>query len=122
MSFTKHDISTREDVTTLVERFYDHLLRHEQLGPVFNGINIKEHLPRIIHFWSFVLLEEDGYKTNVFDKHLNLPLKPEFFQEWARLFCATTDDLFAGPTAEMAKQRANTLAYTFSSKWQKLHG
>lgn len=79
-------------------------------------------MPHIVHFWSFVLLDEEGYKTNVFDKHLNLPIKPHQFDTWLSVFNGTVDELFSGETADMAKQRATSLAYTFKSKWQKLKG
>ena len=116
------DIVTKADITLLVEKFYDKLLLDDDMKIVFEGLDFKAHVPNIIHFWSFVLLDEEGYKTNVFDKHLHLPIKPYQFDEWLKTFNATVDELFSGEKAEMAKLRATTLAFTFKSKWEKLKG
>lgn len=70
----------------------------------------------MIAFWSFVLLDEAGYTTNVFDKHVNLGIKKEHFGIWLSHFNHTINELFAGPKAELAKQRAEVIAYTFEKK------
>lgn len=117
-----NDIQSKADIELLVHTFYDKLLQFDDMKVVFAGINFPEHVPHIVHFWSFVLLDEEGYKTNVFDKHLHLPIKSHQFDTWLRVFNGTVDELFSGETADMAKQRATSLAYTFKSKWEKLKG
>ena len=87
---------------------------------VFEGIDMEKHLPKIVHFWSFVLLDAEGYKTNVFEQHLRLPIRSPQFDKWLLTFTSTVDELFQGETAELAKLRATSLAYTFKTKWQKL--
>ncbi|MDP3555949.1 MAG: group III truncated hemoglobin [Bacteroidota bacterium] len=114
------DIKSREDIERLIFAFYDKLLQVEDIKPVFDGINFQSHVPHIVSFWSFVLLDEAGYKTNVFDKHINLPIKLYMFDVWLEVFTETVDNLFKGEKAEMAKQRAATLAYTFKSKWETI--
>ena len=114
------DIQTRNDVEVLISKFYDKLLQHDEMKLVFEGIDLPHHLPRIVHFWSFVLLDEEGYTTNVFDKHMNLPIKPHQFDIWLKDFCAAVDELYMGEKADMAKQRATVLSFTFKSKWEKL--
>ncbi|MCC6370605.1 MAG: group III truncated hemoglobin [Bacteroidia bacterium] len=115
------DIETKSDIETLVNAFYDHLLLIEEMKPVFAGLDFKAHVPRIVHFWSFVLLDEPGYTTNVFDKHLHLPISPPLFDVWLHTFTSTVDSLFSGERAEMAKQRATVISYTFKSKWEKIN-
>ena len=115
-----NDIQSKADIETLVNAFYSELLKLEDIKPVFAGINFPEHVPHIVHFWSFVLLDEEGYKTNVFDKHVHLPIKPHMFDEWLEVWITSVDKLFAGEKADTAKQRATTLAYTFKSKWEKM--
>ncbi len=117
-----NDISSKADIELLVNSFYSELLKLEDMQVVFAGIDFPKHVPHIVHFWSFVLLDEEGYKTNVFDKHLHLPIKAHQFDTWLRIFTATVDRLFFGEKADMAKQRATVLAYTFKSKWEKLKG
>lgn len=114
------DIETRSDVELLVNTFYTDLLKIDGMKPVFDGLDFEKHVPRIVHFWCFVLLDEQGYTTNVFDKHLHLPIQLHQFDEWLATFTNTVDKLFAGEKAEMAKQRATVLSYTFKTKWEKL--
>lgn len=69
------DLATKEDIAFLVEKFYQSIHKNKFLRPFFENINFKEHLPRMIHFWSFILHDEAGYITNVTEKHIRLPLK-----------------------------------------------
>lgn len=114
------DIATREDIESLVVTFYEQLLQIEDIQPVFAQVNFSAHLPQIVHFWSFVLLDEPGYKTNVFEKHRHLPIQLHHFDTWLAIFIRTVDELFAGEKAELAKQRATVLTHTFKSKWAHL--
>ena len=116
----KHDIHSREDIELLVRKFYDSLLTNESIKPVFDNLNFEAHIPHIVSFWSFVLLDEEGYKTNVFDKHINLPIKEEHFEIWLSHFEKTINDLFEGEKAELAKLRAQTIAFTFKMKLKQM--
>jgi hemoglobin len=99
-----------------VNKFYDLVLKDELLSPFFKHLNFERHLPHMIHFWSFVLMDEPGYTTNVTDKHLKMPLKQEHFDQWIQLFNLTIDQLFKGEKAELAKQRAFLISWTISNK------
>lgn len=114
------DIETKADIEKMMRAFYSRLLELEDMQRVFSMIDIEQHLPHIVHFWSFVLLDESGYKTNVFEKHLNLPIQSPQFDTWLNVFTGTVDDLFTGEKADLAKQRATALAYTFKSKWEAI--
>lgn len=116
------DITSREDIELIVNKFYERLLSINEMRPPFEGLDFEKHVPNIVSFWSFVLLDEEGYRTNVFDKHINLPIKPEMFDVWLQVFLETVDSLFSGEKAELAKQRATVLAFTFKSKWEKIKG
>lgn len=116
------DIATKIDIELLVNSFYEKLLQDPEMKVVFEGVNFKNHVPQIVHFWSFVLLDEEGYKTNVFNKHLHLPIKLNQFDIWLNTFTTTVNELFIGEKAELAKQRATVLTYTFKSKWERLKG
>lgn len=116
-----NDIQKKEDITLLVETFYAKVFQDELLMPFFADLDFELHKPRMIHFWSFVLLDEAGYTTNVFDKHAHMALKDEHFTRWVETFCATVDKLFEGPKAEDAKLRAKTLGYTFASKMKSIN-
>ena len=116
MQLPKKDISNRTEIELLMKTFYESLLTNEEIKPVFAHTNFEVHMPHIVSFWSFVLLDEEGYKTNVFDKHVNLPIKEEHFEIWLNHFEATVNNLFSGEKAELAKLRAQTIAYTFKEK------
>jgi hemoglobin len=114
------DITNKQDIEKIINLFYEKLLHIDEIKSVFKGINFQSHLPNIVSFWSFVLLDEQGYTTNVFEKHIHLPIKPEMFEVWLKVFVDSVDELFTGEKAELAKQRATILTFTFKSKWEKV--
>jgi hemoglobin len=65
-------------------------------------------------FWQTILLEEHTYQE-VLPPHKQLPAK-EHFNRWMEIFTSTTDELFAGATAEEAKLRAKNMAEMFNYK------
>lgn len=109
-------IETKADVELLVDTFYTAVLKDDVLAPFFKHLNFVEHLPKMVRFWSFVLLDETGYTTNVTDKHAQMQLNMDLFNRWVDLFKMTVDTLFEGEKAEMAKQRAVVLGWTMGSK------
>lgn len=116
MSSSKKDIANKADIELMMKAFYESLLTNEEIRPVFAATNFEVHMPHIVAFWCFVLLDEEGYKTNVFDKHINLPIKEHHFEIWLHHFETTVNNLFEGEKAELAKLRAQTIAYTFKEK------
>jgi hemoglobin len=114
------DIRNIEDITRLVDAFYDKVLRDEVLRPFFADLDFEHHKPLMVHFWSFVLLDVTGYTTNVFDKHAHMPLKDQHFDRWITLFEATVREMFNGEKADTAILRAKTIAWTFKEKFKHL--
>jgi hemoglobin len=111
-----HDILTEEDVTFLVKTFYSRVVKDELLAPHFANVDFEHHMPRMIAFWNFILLDKAGYTGNVFDKHVNLPIGETHFERWLFHFTAVVHDFFEGEKATLAKQRAEVLKFTFLSK------
>jgi len=114
----KIEITTQDDVNHLVREFYGKVLKDELLSPHFAGINLEHHLPRIAAFWALILVDQEGYKGNVFDKHAHLKIDNRHFDRWVELFSQTVDEYFIGEKAELAKQRAKLLQYTFVNKME----
>jgi hemoglobin len=110
------DIENKDDVTLLVNQFYGKVLQDPSLKDFFKHLDFEAHKPKMIHFWAFVLLDEPNYTTNVTEKHLNMPLKQAHFDRWLQLFEETIDELFEGEKADLAKQRAFTIAWTIGNK------
>ena len=115
----KVEITTQDDVNHLVREFYNKVLKNELLAPHFAGINLEHHLPRIVAFWALILIDQEGYKGNVYDKHAHLDINNNHFDRWVQLFTETVDEYYVGEKAELAKQRAKLLQYTFVSKLGK---
>jgi len=111
-----NDITTKQAVENLVNTFYEKVLQDVELAPFFTRLDFKAHLPKMVHFWSFVLLDEPGYTTNVTDKHMQMPLAKLHFDRWIELFHGTVNELFTGEKAEIAKQRATLIGWTIQNK------
>jgi hemoglobin len=112
----KPDLDTKANIEQMIRSFYASLLTNEEIKPVFANTDFEKHMPHMIAFWSFILLDEAGYTTNVFEKHLHLGIKREHFAIWLEHFEKNIKDQFEGPKAELALQRAQLIAYTFENK------
>ena len=118
---TRHDIFGREDIELLVNTFYEAAKKDDLLGPVFND-KVKDwdrHLGIMYTFWETVVLDAYTYKGTPFNQHANLPIQETHFERWVQLFSAIIDELFEGPNATNAKQRAAQFGIVF---WSKMKG
>jgi hemoglobin len=83
---------------------------------VFKAVHVdwSAHIPRLVDFWSWQLLGERGYDGHPIRAHQPanelVPFSDAHFRRWLEIFDSTVDDLFAGPTAELAKHRAAKIA------------
>lgn len=109
-------IETEKDIELLVRTFYGRVLQNKTLAPKFAGLDMEQHFPVMIRFWSTLLLNTSSYSGNAFEKHVSLNLGKKEFHAWLVIFCKTVDDLFAGEKAELAKERARSIASIFQSK------
>ena len=109
----KNDILTREDIKLLVDRFYDKVQSDPLLGPVFSHVDWPHHLPTMYNFWSSMLLGDQSYRGNPFQKHLPLAIDGQHFEQWLKLFTETVDHHFSGEKAEEIKMRARSIAGIF---------
>jgi hemoglobin len=113
----KNDIASREDIEQLVTRFYEKVKADPEIGFIFNDIakvNWEKHLPTMFNFWENTLFYTGSYSGNPMISHQKLhsifPLTREHFARWLVLFIQTVDELFEGPTAQVAKQRASSIS------------
>ena len=123
MDTEKRDIQSEADISQLVGRFYGRVRQDMLLGPVFNDVaqvDWVHHIPRLVDFWSTILLGSGQYQGNVVLPHLALDHKTTIrsvhFEQWLALFKQTVDELFAGDRAEQAKIRAQSIAVVLQSK------
>jgi len=113
----KYDITTRNDIDNLVQSFYNKLLQDDLLHIIFEKMvlpNLEEHLKTIADFWDSILLDANNYRGNVTEKHFELdkqfPLSKTEFDRWLLHWNTTIDELFFGEKANIAKQRAQSIA------------
>lgn len=108
-----NDITTRADIKLLVDSFYEKVQADELLGPVFSHVDWPHHLPIMYDFWSSMLLGDQSYRGNPFQKHLPLPIQPKHFDRWLQLFRKTVSENFSGEKAEEVVMRAENIAGIF---------
>ena len=100
LEIMKKDISTSEDVKTLVDAFYNDVKSDPIIGYVFTDVakvDWEEHLPRMYKFWEFALLGNAIYKGNPMMKlFLNLSSEIKFIKkiEFYLSFILTTKFVF----------------------------
>ncbi|MEO7245047.1 MAG: group III truncated hemoglobin [Rubrivivax sp.] len=104
----------RESITRLVHRFYDDVRADEVLGPTFEAVlgeRWATHLPRMVEFWSTVMLGTRSFSGNVFGKHMAVPgVTPLHFRRWLALWLAHTGAAFDATTAGELQQVATGIA------------
>jgi hemoglobin len=114
------DIKSRDDISLLVNSFYEKVKVDTLLGPLFAHVNWPKHLPVMYDFWSSMLLGERAYMGNPFEKHVPLPIKSEHFDQWLTLFHQTIDELFTGEKAAETKDRAQSIARVWQFKLDQM--
>ena len=119
----KKDIENRADIEVLIKGFYDKVKQDLVIGYLFNDVaKVKwaKHLPVMYDFWEGIVFNKNTYTGNPIPVHQKLntlsPLKQEHFKQWLHLFTTTVDELFEGPKAELAKQRAVGIATVMQIK------
>lgn len=110
------EITDRNDIKVLVDTFYKKVKADTLIGPVFAHVDWPNHLPIMYKFWSSMMLGEQSYQGNPFQKHVALPLRSDHFHQWLKLFTETVDENFMGERADEIKIRAKTIAGVFQHK------
>ena len=110
------DITSRDDIVRLVNAFYDRVRTDDTIGYFFNdvaGVDWDAHLAKMYDFWETVLLSIPSYRGNPMRTHILLDRKSDIdqrhFDHWMGLWTETVEELFAGPGAELAVQRAQSI-------------
>lgn len=105
---------TPELIEKLVYSFYDQVRADALLGPVFDkeiGDNWDHHLPKMVAFWSSVILKTRSYNGRPVPAHAKLEgLTKAHFDRWLALFENTAHSLFVPETAQMFTNRAHQIA------------
>lgn len=112
-----NDITTTADIQLLVDEFYKKVITDPVIGFIFTDVvqlSWQKHIPVMYSFWGSMLLGTNTYQGNPMVKHMELDklitLTPEHFARWLQLWVTTVHQLFAGPKAEEAIDRARNIA------------
>lgn len=113
-------LEDREDVSLLVNTFYENIRKDELLGPIFNkhikGEQWTAHLEKLTDFWVTALFGVICFKGNPtlahkkVDENLNHTIAQAHFERWVNLWHNTIDLLFIGKLAERAKRASKSMA------------
>lgn len=116
MKKRKNDIGQVNHVEQLVGSFYEQAMEDEHIGSFFTEaipLDLEDHLPRIIRFWTSILLDTNDYRGNPMIKHIMLHQKMSISEShmnrWLSLWKATVDKSHEGPVADLAKSRAEQI-------------
>ncbi|HVK93903.1 MAG TPA: group III truncated hemoglobin [Noviherbaspirillum sp.] len=105
---------TEDAIERMVYTFYDGVRRDEVLGPVFERVlagHWDTHLPRMVDFWSTILLGSKRFHGNVFSKHMALEgIEAEHFVRWLALFRETVTDIYDADAASEVLLAADRIA------------
>ena len=114
------DISDRKDIEKLIRNFYDKVVKDDVIGPHFAHVNWEKHLPVMFNFWETVLFFTGNYNGNPMASHKTLharmPLEPQHFTRWKKLFIETVHENFSGEKADLAINRAESISYLMEQK------
>lgn len=115
----KRPVSTYIDICAVVDEHYRQLLENPITAPKFEHIDLPKHLPRIYHFWSFLLNiepEEHPYKGSAFEPHARLELEHVHFEIWMSCLFNAIDMKHDGEVAALWKEKAKQMGLLFEYK------
>lgn len=101
------------DLHGILVNFYATVADDPLLAPYFVHVDMADHMPRIVAFWSTMLFHTAGYSGNAFRPHALMPgLTAVHFSRWVGILEATIDASFAGKNAEIMKQLGHRIAFS----------
>ena len=128
------DLSSRAAIHDLVVDFYREVVFDDLLGPVFGEVAEVDwsiHIPKLVDYWSRILLDEPGPATSIVGVHRALhqsePMTSEHCDRWWGLWCASIDSRWSGPYADRARRHAAALMsgmakHVFGFAWEPSDG
>lgn len=120
----KNDIKNREDLYLILNNFYKRLLHDQTMKHFFEKFEAKDslekHLLILVDFWDNILFYSNTYNKNAMLPHIEMSKKKTFekahFDIWLKHFSQSIDDDFKGENAEIAKNRARSIATVMQLK------
>ncbi len=122
---SKQFITSYHDIKSIVDEHYRQLLQDPYTSSRFQHVNMPDHMPRIYHFWSFILnieAEDHPYKGSAFEPHSRLNLEHGHFETWLKYLFNALDQNYEGEVVETWKEKARQMAMLFEYKLGILKG
>lgn len=117
------DLDRRAEIHDLVVHFYREVVFDDLLAPVFGEVaevDWANHIPRLIDYWSRVLLDEPGYAGFILGAHRHVhdiePFRVEHFDRWYALWVQSIDARWSGPVADRAKRHAERIGASLTRR------
>lgn len=118
-----HPSITAEQISDLVDQFYERARGDARLGPLFEAHvhdNWGPHLDKMKGFWRSVLLRTGEYNGRPVPAHVNIGAIDEAdFRLWLGLFGETVDEVFEPGARALVVDAARRIA---SSLWIATNG
>lgn len=108
-----------EDVRRLVDSFYARVREDDLLGPIFAREvgDWSLHLPKMVDFWSTVILHSGRYSGRPIEAHLRLEdLTPAHFERWLRLWESTVPTEIPAPGRDAFVLAARRMAASMQAR------
>ena len=109
-----HSAITSEQISRLVDEFYDRVFADARLGPIFLkyiGEDRSAHMRTMKQFWSSVLLKTRSYSGQPVPVHLKLTeVRREDFSIWLNYFRSTAREIFEPEAAALVIASAERIA------------
>ena len=119
----KRDIENRTDIELLVNNCYEEIIADKRLAFALQEIvkvKLSDHLPSVYNFCENIILYTGNYEANPVNLFKNLyditQLNKSLFDHSSQVFIRTTDELFKGKKANIAKQRAVNMSFILKQK------
>ena len=109
-----HPAITQDQISRLVDEFYDRVFADARLGPIFlehSGEDRTAHMRTMKQFWSSVLLKTREYSGQPMPVHLKLTeVQPDDFAIWLNYFRVTSREIFESDAASIVIASAERIA------------
>ncbi len=119
----RKDIQHRKDIDRLLEDFYFQIKKDDILSPFFNHFDDAawaRHMVGMVDFFENSLFYIGVYDGSPLEIHRRVSSRNELnkkhFEHWLDIFYATVDKHFKGAKADLAKQRALSMAKAMSMR------